>query len=140
MKDTAVTNIKEQDCKKHLKYEFEPEELQELGQNLASKHDELSQFEDALKTIKAEYKEKITRVESEISSIVRKVNVKSEYRDIDCFQQWDYDLAIYRVVRKDSGEVVEERALTDEERQMELSDEEEVIIHGSEPDHIGEVA
>lgn len=118
-------NFKEQECTKHLKYEFEPEELQALGQDLASKHNELDELEEALNAIKAEYKDKITRVESVISSLVRKVNAKHEYRDIDCVQAWDYDAAIYTVTRRDSMETIEERALTDEERQLELSTEED---------------
>lgn len=117
--------IRTQDTTKHLKYEFDNAELLQLGEDLAAKYSELAEHESALNTIKADFKQKFTDAEGAIASLVRKLNAKNEYRDTDCEQVWNYENGTYSVTRKDTKEIVEERALTDGERQMELSQEEE---------------
>lgn len=51
------------------------------------------------------------------------VSSKTEYRDVTVEEKWDYDEDRYSRTRTDTGEVVFERRLTDNEKQTELIDE-----------------
>jgi len=45
-----------------------------------------------------------------------------EHREVSCDERRDLDAGRVTVVRLDTGEVIEQRLLTDEERQLELAD------------------
>jgi hypothetical protein len=95
-------------------------ELLERGHRLASLHAEISSLEDARRSSASEYKSQIDLAEAQLSAIAREVRSGAQERQVEVRREKDFDRNVEEVIRLDTGEVVETRALTPQERQGEL--------------------
>jgi hypothetical protein len=80
-------------------------------------------IDDLTASMKAEAKRRksfIEEKEGELRRISAEVRDKATFRDIECERRFDYRMGIVVEVRLDSGEVLNERAMTHHERQMAL--------------------
>ena len=57
---------------------------------------------------------------SEIEDLIRAVNDLVEKRPVKCVREYDYPASKIRVIRSDTGEIIEEREMRNSERQMAL--------------------
>lgn len=107
-------------CKKYLKYDFTEEEIKDLGKNLAKVFADHSEAEARLKSVSTQIKAEIATIEGTMTSLSEKIRSGHEYRDIECRKEFNYTLGKVSVFRNDTDEVIEERAMTGEERQANL--------------------
>lgn len=85
---------------------------------LARLTQEQSELEDRKKEVSANYKARIDACISQMRVIARKVSTRKEMRDVDV--RWNFDfMANCKVLeRLDTLEIIDTRALTENERQM----------------------
>lgn len=107
-------------CKKYLKYVFTEDEKKSMGNDLAEKFSRHDEAEARLKSVSTQIKSEIATIDAQMSSIAEKMRSGYEYRDVECWIECLYDSGVIQIVRKDTGEVVEERPMTAEERQQKL--------------------
>ena len=76
-----------------------------------------SHAEDELKSFQTQQKAVIAQHDAKIALFSDKINTGREYRGIVCNVEFDFQAGVARSVRPDTSEVVNERKITDEERQ-----------------------
>lgn len=64
-----------------------------------------------------EHRAKVKDLDEQIDGLVEDINNRSEEREVECRQEIDERAGVLRTYRTDSQELVEERALTKEERE-----------------------
>lgn len=110
-----------------VNHKLTPPELIGVSQTLAHSIREKEDLESKLAVIKAEYKGKVSAVEEQIKNHSQTIMTGSEQRNVECelVMHWGRNTVSYR--RLDNDEIVKERAMTAEERQMELDFEEDDV-------------
>lgn len=106
--------------KRQLRCGFTEAEMLDMGRDLCEAIRVQGQLTEELATIKSDYKGKIGDRTTRINELVAKVTSGCENRDVDCEKHIDFVQNIVRVVRMDTGEIIEERGLFHYERQMAL--------------------
>lgn len=103
--------------KENLKTRLSESELKEYAKTLSEKYLEHGQLEADKKGVVAEYKAKTDTLEGQLSLLSQKVSTQHEWRDVEC--HWDYDWKTdkKRLVREDTGEIVREDKITQQDRQ-----------------------
>jgi len=104
-----------------LRHTFDVPEKIELGGKLASILSEMAQIDADLDRIKSEFKGKTAAAEAQLNSVRDKINSGYELRLTKCEVVLDKPKAgMAQVIRLDTGDVVEEREMTEQEKQAEL--------------------
>jgi hypothetical protein len=104
-----------------LKYDYTPDEIRELGRDLARKTTENAEVELQLAAVKSQFKDRQSRLTAEISTLSRQVANGYEHRNVECKIQWHTPrLGMKTIIRCDTGEVVRETQMSNEERQQML--------------------
>ena len=98
----------------YLKCSLTKSEIAIAADDLAKFLDDLQALESGLTSVKA----KIEKCEAEIKIKQRLVRDKCEYRNVDCDIEYNYSLLTVKSIRKDTGEVTEERNMTMSEQQI----------------------
>ena len=106
--------------KRTLLYKFTPGELKVVAEEMAAQVEALDVVEAEKKEANDQYKDKIDRHKRLIKEAAHKINTGQEQRLIDCKVAKDHVQNVVRVYRLDTHELVEERAMTKEERQLSL--------------------
>ena len=96
------------------------DELLARGDALARQHAAIKDEEAAQAGEKKRMKEALDELTGEQARLARIVRDKAEPRDVECRIVHDYATQAVQVVRTDTGEVIESRAMTDRERQIGL--------------------
>lgn len=96
------------------------DELLARGDGLARAHRAVRDEQAKQKAVKEEMKQRLEDLEGEVGKLARIVRDKAEDRDVECRIVHDYLANAVQVVREDTGEVIEARAMTDRERQIGL--------------------
>jgi hypothetical protein len=104
-----------------LRHDFTQDERLEMGNNLAQSHNRMAAILDKEKVIKTQIKNEIAGVEQTIGDLSQKLSAGFVMENVECELVFDFP-AIGEVSykRKDNGEVVKTRAMTGDERQMDL--------------------
>lgn len=95
-------------------------ELEERGWSLAEERKKQRSLESAKKAAADDFKERLEANGEEIDRLAGIVHSKCEYRPVQCHEKRDYKRGVIEIVRRDTGEIVETRVMTDAERQREL--------------------
>jgi len=90
------------------------------GRKLAEKCAELQRTEEERKSVASEYKAKLDRMTAERNELADRVTSGEEVRRVACKLVLDYDSLTARCIREDTQEVIEERPLSDAEKQMQF--------------------
>ena len=106
--------------KEYLKCQLTEKEKTELSAKIAKAISDRSSAEAKLKEVNASIKAQIAQLDAEISEKALQINNDYEYRNVECRIDKDYRLGTVTITRLDTDEVIRERPLTAEERQMEL--------------------
>lgn len=96
------------------------DELRQRGDALAEVVQELHAEEQRQADVKAQMKARVTELEAKQTRFAITISRKEEYRDIECDVFGDPERGVVELVRRDSGEVVETRPMTEDERQRAL--------------------
>ena len=103
-----------------LKCELTEEEVRVAAQELARNLDELEALDDQLGQVKADFKTQIVSKEAAAKVQRNLVRNKYDYRNTQCSMVLDYTNGTVTVTREDTGEVIKERKMLAEEKQMSM--------------------
>ncbi len=106
--------------KEYLKCQLTEKEKTELSSKIAKAISDRASAEGKLKEVSTSIKAQIAQLDAEISEKALQINNGYEYRNVECRMDKDYRLGSVTITRLDTGEVIRERPMTAEERQMEL--------------------
>ena len=95
-------------------------ETQAFGERAAREVGAIGEAQDRLKEVSSQIKATIACHEAELRRVSQIVRQGYEYRHVDCEDVFDLETATVRTYRCDSGEAVDERPFTREERQGKL--------------------
>lgn len=94
-------------------------EIRSCATELARVTASQAELEDEKKAVTSGFKQKIDRCVADCRALAQKVTTKRELRDIDC--EWSPTPAgKMELTRMDTGEVIDTRKMTEEERQESL--------------------
>jgi hypothetical protein len=110
-------------------YVLDDDELIEIGSEIAELDNNINEYELEKKRVNAELGGKIKVLQTEMKQKCAIIRDKKETRVAQCVPTPDYEEGVMRFVSIDTGEMIKERPLTNEERQMSLMDiKEEGIV------------
>jgi hypothetical protein len=96
------------------------EEQLVAGKKLAEAVRTLVNVQAQAKSAASQFKAKIDEQQAKINGLQCLISDGYELRNIQCLNVMDYTDVIVRVTRNDTGEIVEERKLTEDEKQSSL--------------------
>jgi septation ring formation regulator EzrA len=105
---------------RYLPVKLTDEELLAKGNELARKLHEVTVEEEAQKQAKSAMKSRLEGLTNELHAIGSVVHTKTETRKVEVFARHDAERHVVETVRSDTGEVVETRLMTMEERNLKL--------------------
>jgi seryl-tRNA synthetase len=98
------------------------DELLKYSDQLSCEVNEVASLQAKKAAAASDYKAKIEAKEEIITDLARKVRTKEEDREVECEIVKDWEHKCVRTTRRDTGEVVGERAMTAEEMQRMMFD------------------
>lgn len=104
------------------------EELLDRARQLAECEERLREEEDRAAQVKADHKNREAAILADRSRLAAVVRTRQEPRDVQCQVRENYVRNVRTVTRTDTGATVEERALTLEERQLELGKADDDLV------------
>lgn len=105
---------------RELRCDLTPAEQQQRAEELAAKLGELDRAEEEKKASAQAHSKRITELRARVKELGRAVAARAEWRHIECEELVDRSRGEVRVTRKDTGEVIETRPWTSEDRQLRL--------------------
>lgn len=99
------------------------EERLDFADALAEANQAVETAENARKSAMKQHNYEIQLAQARRDRISNIVASKTEYRDVTVEERWDWNSDKFTRTRTDTGEVILERRLNDEERQMEMIDD-----------------
>ena len=105
---------------RHLPCKLTDQELAERRDKLAQQVRDLAHAEQAKKDAAAEHKAACELIEKEMSLVAREIRERAEIRPVVVRKETDIEAGIEELIRADTGEVVETRALAPHEKQAKL--------------------
>jgi hypothetical protein len=103
---------------KELEHHFNLDELRNLGVSLANAIADLEALTQEKAEFMAEHKGRHKDAKAKVKLLAEKIRTGSEMRMVECHLEKDYLGNAVRTYRTDTNELVEERAMTPEERQL----------------------
>lgn len=104
-----------------LPCELTDEEIRMKGIELARSIQTETNLKDDLALEKERVKKLVKEEEHRQRELTRNVNTRSENREVRCYEERDVGTKKARVIRSDTGALVYERALTEQELQMPIN-------------------
>jgi hypothetical protein len=103
-----------------LRVVLTPTEIAERADRAAQLLAERDGKESEAKAAAKDFKGQIENMDSELRRLSNEVRTRATYSMVDCERTYDYAAGRVRITRADTGEVTEDRRMTDAERQMDL--------------------
>lgn len=103
--------------KKMLPCILTAEELQKYGGELAKVVEDIGTEMGRQTSFKQQMKATLSALESNAAALSSKICRQEELRDVDVQPEMNFNKGVYREIRTDTGAVISERPLTEEERQ-----------------------
>lgn len=100
---------------KSIAVELTPDEISEAATELVKAQDEIAALKEELAEVKKEHKEQVSVIEVRERKFAGMVRDKVEMREVECEVILDYQAERYTVTRLDTGEVVEDREMSQDE-------------------------
>lgn len=96
------------------------EELLKKGGELATAVQDIATEEGRQADIKASMKAKLAEIEARRTQLAIAVSRKEEHRDVEVEIWHDYQRTVVQEIRRDTGEIMSTRVMSDAERQQHL--------------------
>lgn len=106
--------------KRDLPFQLTPEELTLRELVIGEKMEARRQLEEERLVVLADFKKRREGLDKEIADIGRTLQTGTELREVDCETVIDETAVRAETVRKDTGEIIDFRPLTPDERQREM--------------------
>jgi len=103
-----------------LPVKLHEDELRDRGDKLAAVIQDLNAEEDRQVDVKAQMKARLSELDAKKTQLAIVISRREEYRDVPVDVFADYAKQIVEAVRRDTGEVLTTRRMTEEERQQPL--------------------
>lgn len=94
------------------------EEARAKGIELASYVQQLNELEERAKQISADMKKEIKALQAKVMVLTRIVRTGKEDREVECYERRNNSLMTIETYRTDTGELVETRPMSANERQL----------------------
>ena len=104
------------------------DELLRYGGELGSVIQDIAEEEERQASLKQELKARLAGLEDKRTELATKLVRREELRDVDVQPERNYAAGRYYEIRMDNGEIIKERSLTAEERQIGLQIEDQTTI------------
>jgi hypothetical protein len=109
----------------YLRHVFTEAERLQMGTQLAEAHNALSSIDEEETVVKAKFKERRATIEQSVGSLSRDLAAGWTMQNIECRLEYDKPNPFeVSYVRSDTNEVVKTRAMSEQERQLDLPLEE----------------
>jgi len=118
--EAFVNNEQSEIVRRNLRHDLTPDEINALGRQAAKAAADADEREERRKEVDAQFKAEIKSLHATASIAHRKINNGYEYRDVECSRVQDFTHNRVIVTRLDTSEVVEDRAMSGQERQGDL--------------------
>lgn len=105
---------------KVLPVKLTEQEVAEKAKQLALLDQQKKALEEKKKAQASLIKGQVEIVEEEMAELFHAVSKEEERREVECNRMFDYDTGTASLYRSDTGELLESREMTAEERQGEL--------------------
>jgi hypothetical protein len=119
-KRTAKADVKIEHFNRSLRCELSEGEVNERAKRITRLLSQKAQRQEAAKAATAHLKAEIKEFDAEIGKLAREVDDSACYRDVPCERRFIYRTGKVEEIRLDSKEMIYERAMDGEERQLEL--------------------
>ena len=141
-KDGDEPNEKREKFERHLRVILTGEQVAELADRASHLMEEHDTKEENQKAAQKQMKAEIEALEAKIRELLGYVRDKAKYQDVQCERVFDYARGVVTERRLDNEDVLQERPMTAEERQLglDLEDDEEESGKGLDDDFKGEDA
>jgi hypothetical protein len=96
------------------------EEIADAAEELASAIQELEGVEIEKKAVAKEYNSQVDNIKKRIHRLMTHVKNGVAYRSVKCDLQFHIKKVLAILVREDTGDIIEERPMTEEEKQMQI--------------------
>lgn len=106
--------------KRELPFSLTPEELTLRGRVIGEKMDQRRQLDEEKLEVMADFKARRECLDKSIADIGRTLQTGTELREVDCETVIDEGGVRAETVRTDTGEIIDFRPLTADERQREM--------------------
>ena len=103
-----------------LKCQLTDDEIKQATEELTQSLDSLEVLEDDKKKMASDYKAQIEAKEAMIRVLKNRVRDKYEMRPVRCTMTLNYTQQTVSVIREDTQEVVKNRQMNEDEKQMEM--------------------
>ena len=117
---TQIVHLERKEFKTMLRVELTDAEIADMSQEMADAYSEVENLESEIKTHKQQLQSKIETKKARIAELMGIVRVGYESRKVKCERVFDYDEGVVKEIRLDTEEVIDERPLEDDEKQMSL--------------------
>ena len=129
-KKMAKSSVKDKDAKvikttEFLRYHFTEDEKKDLAQSMAQSIIKARELEEKKKAVTSQFASDINQETAKANSAAQRIESGFEMRTIDCDEHYIYGPNVVRTIRRDSGEEVKERTMTNGELQEEMFGEDE---------------
>ncbi len=106
------------EVQKSLTFKLTTQEIADKGRKAAELERETGEQESQFENVKAEWKGKINKLENEKRDLLRTIRKGEEERQVQCIMRKEYSRMVVQYLWK--GIVMEERAMTLDERQLSI--------------------
>ena len=112
--------MEEEKLKRYLRYDFTENELKDLAGEMAQSMGEHEAAKIEMKAIKSQFDSKLKIAQTNVTLTAGKIRTGFEMRSIECTVQKDFKKGKVIVTRDDLFEIIEDRAMTAEEKQKDM--------------------
>ena len=101
------------------------EEKAAIGGELATAQQSLNEIDEEKKDLMAQMKARMTQAKARITELSNQLASGRKFEHVECTEEKNYATMKFSVTRDDTGEVLEERPLTSDERQLGLFEDDD---------------
>lgn len=95
-------------------------EILDAADKMAEAERQLTETEESLKTVKAQFKAQTEQAQAEVARYANLIRSKTEFRMIECEKFMNYEAGVITETRLDTGEKLGEREMTEAEKQVQM--------------------
>lgn len=119
---------------KHLRCTLTQDEFNRAADELANALSRKTEAENEMQSYRDQHKSRMTGIDADISRLQPVVAQRAEWRKVKCEKILNFTLGTVEILRIDTGEIIEKRQMYEDEKQLQLSMEEEILAEDADID------
>lgn len=113
--------------KMSLPHTLTPDEIEDRAREIAGLHQEMARVDAERKAAAGVFRVKLKELDARMTELAVVLESGVEHRDVEVFVERDQIEKLLRIRRADTGEIVESRAMSEEDLQEEMFSSAEVV-------------